>query len=195
MSDTERSDVVHCPECGALVGAGVQKCWLCGASLADLDDVVMAEIVLPHLPHREASRFSYSLGLLITVVTLICVSLGLVSIAPGLGIAFAIFVTPAYIRTAVGVARRNVKGQPMDIGQKILAFGGSLAVMTVIAVAAAVAFFATCFAGFWAAAPVFVYVASAETIVWVLVIAIVIGSIAAGVVGYLLIRRLWPRMD
>ena len=68
-------------------------------------------------------------------------------------------------------------------------------VMTVIAVAAAVTFFATCFAGFWTAAPVLVYVTSAETIVWVLVIAIVIGSISAGVVGYLLIRRLWPRMD
>ena len=71
MSEPERSDVVLCPECDALVGAGVRKCWLCGAALMELDDVVMAEVVLPHLSRREASRFSYSLGLLMTVVSLI----------------------------------------------------------------------------------------------------------------------------
>ena len=39
MSDAKRSIETTCPDCGALVGAGVKKCWLCGAALAELKDV------------------------------------------------------------------------------------------------------------------------------------------------------------
>ena len=196
MSDTGRSDVVLCPECDALVGAGVQKCWLCGAALVEVNDVVMAEVVLPRLPRHEASRFSYSLGLLMTVVTLVCVCLGVFSIAPGLGIVFAIIVTPAFIRTAIGAARREDAGRPMDVGQKILAFGGSLGVMTVIAVTAGITFFATCVVGGFVALfglEVAVPSAGMDVIGWAIVTGLVIGILVGGYVGYRLIRRLWPR--
>ena len=198
MSDTKPSNAVLCPECDALVGAGVDKCWLCGAVLVELDRAAAPRVDLPKLPRHETTRFSYSLGLLMTVVTLVCVSLGLVSIEPGLGIVFAFIVTPALIRTAIGAARRNVAGRPMDITQKMIAFGGSLGVVTVIAVTAGITFFATCFASGFAAAIGFEIAnvfGGYDDLLWGAVVGVVIGIIPAGFVGYFLIRRLWPRKD
>ena len=39
MRGYDRSTETTCPEYGALGGSGVKKCWLCGAALAELEDV------------------------------------------------------------------------------------------------------------------------------------------------------------
>ena len=200
MNDAERSTAAHCPECGALVSEGIQKCWLCGQDLgraaSQTDRDVSSTISTISRARPIAPQFG--LASMMLTVTLICVCLGVGSIAPGLGIFFAIIVTPAFIRTAIGAARRKVEGRPMDVGQKILAFGGSVGVVTVIGVAAAITFFATCYAGGWAALfglATAVPAAELKVIGWAVGTGVVLGSVAAGYVCYRLIRRLWPSRD
>jgi hypothetical protein len=126
-------------------------------------------------------------------VTLVSVCLGVGVMAPGLGIALAVLVTPAFIRTAIGAARRKVEGRPMDVGQKILAFGGSVGVVTVIGVAAGITFFATCWAGFIGGASLGEAAGARgyDPLTWGFYTGVGLGIVAAIFVGYLVSRRFW----
>lgn len=192
MNDAEKLTEKHCPECGAPVGAVEQNCWLCNRSGGSGQEPISPVTVMAR------RKVSFSLGSLMTAMTLICVCLGLFGIAPGLGIGFASVVMPAFIRTARGAARRRVEGQPMDISEKMVTFGGSVGVVTVIGVAAGVTFCATCSAGGWAIILGMEVLFPRSYYDGLLIgfgTGVVLGCIAGGYVGYRLLRKLWPQND
>ncbi|MEX2119906.1 MAG: hypothetical protein WD847_09965 [Pirellulales bacterium] len=78
------------------------------------------------------------------LITLIAVCLGVAAAAPCLGIALAVVVTPALVRTFMASTRRKAQGQRLTMPEKVLAFWGSLGIVVLAGVAAGVAFFATC---------------------------------------------------
>jgi hypothetical protein len=111
---------------------------MCGRVL----NVTQAEVV-SNKP--VGSSVSFSLATLMVLITLVAVGLGLFAIAPGLGVLYCIALVPALVRTAVGVRKRVVTGQPLPFESKFQLFATSLAVSVAAFVAATVAFFATCF--------------------------------------------------
>ena len=130
-------------------------------------------------------------------VTLISVCLGVGVMAPGLGIALAVLVTPAFIGTAMGAARRKVEGRPLDVGQKILAFAGSVGVVMVIGIAAGITFFVTCVVGGVVGANIFPATGMRVGLERMVNIGVPIGTVAAGlvvVVGFFIFfRSLWRK--
>ncbi len=79
--------------------------------------------------------------------------MGVVRIAPGLGIALGVLAIPAALHaTAIAAKRERRSGHPLTVPEKIAAFGVSFAFATWIAfgsfIAAFAAFFVTCTAGF-----------------------------------------------
>lgn len=65
----------------------------------------------------------------------------------GLGVAAVIVAVPAYVRAATRSWRRVAAGQSLSVGDRILHFFGSLAVVAICAIAGGIAFFATCLTG------------------------------------------------
>jgi hypothetical protein len=130
-------------------------------------------------------------------VTLVAVVLGAFRVAPGLGILLVVVVSPAWLRTCLNVMRRKARGRPMSATEKLGLFAGSLGVVTVVGVAAGVAFYATCWAGFGlgAAASGVAHTRGGPDYTWVIwgmFAGVSLGIVAALVVGVFLLRRLWP---
>jgi hypothetical protein len=78
------------------------------------------------------------------IVTVICLSLGLYEIAPGLIVPLVMIVAPALVRVAVASAAQARSGQPASIGSKASTFFASLAIVFLIWIAGVVAFCAAC---------------------------------------------------
>jgi hypothetical protein len=148
------------------------------------------------IPRRAApsaaqhAHFQFGLASLMLTVTLCAVIMGAASIFPGLGIGLAILVTPAFIHTAVTAVRRREHGQRMDPVEKIVFFGGSLGAVVVTLVGAGIAFYATCWAGFFAGAAVGAAAGARdyEPISWGLAAGVLLGIVAGVWVLVLLIR-------
>jgi hypothetical protein len=90
----------------------------------------------------------FTLAGLLSVITLICVCLGLFVASPGLGIFSAIAVLPALIRTVLLARRRKRIGFPISTTDKHEAFFGSLGVvitsLVMLSIVAAATFFFVC---------------------------------------------------
>jgi hypothetical protein len=136
------------------------------------------------------AHLQFSLASLMLAMTLCAVILGAATIEPGLGIALAVLATPAFVHTAVTAARRRERGQRMSPTEKLAFFGGSLGAVVAVIVAAGIAFYATCWVGFFAGAAVGEGVGAKgyDSIGWGLVTGVILGSVAGLVVLVLLIR-------
>ena len=178
-------EVVRCGECGATNPATSNVCWLCQRPFV-AGPRPEAPVAEPAKPLAVTQR-TFGLSSLMLLIALIAVCLGVMREVPGLGIALAVVATPALLRTIRTVARREARGRPMDVAEMIGAFFGSVAVVTTIGVAAGAVFTGTCF-------PVGLVAFTANNAALV-ILAFVLGFVAAGFVGYFLIRRLWPRKD
>jgi hypothetical protein len=149
MNEPERVDAAYCPECAALVGVGVPRCWLCGWR-RDGAQASTPPVIIPSLvPRRPTDRpFSYSLESLLLLVTLVAVGLGAIVNFPGIGIVVAILMAPAFVRTAMVIRRRDEIGRPVTRWQRVGLFFGSFATAIVILVLVVVAsvgtFFTVC---------------------------------------------------
>ena len=152
MATAERT---ICGDCRAENLPGRRVCWLCHKpippplpplgtplSLGGTSELVPALEVPPGLPVGSRPRFT--LNSLMLLVTLVAVCFGVFRVAPGLAILLLIVVAPALFRTFVSGARRKQRGEQVSIGDKVLAFAGSLGIMLLIAMAAGVSFFTTC---------------------------------------------------
>jgi hypothetical protein len=137
-SGTNVQKVVQCPECGAANDEGRSKCWLCGA------EVAAGKWSAPSAAHVPPQ---FGLSSLLLIMTLICVCLGLVSIAPGLIVPLVVLVVPALVRTMSASKRWTRQGKQMTIGEKFGAFFTSLGIVYLITVAGQIAFAAACLAG------------------------------------------------
>lgn len=200
MSESRASADWNCPDCGARLDPATTECWLCHRKVA-LGEGRAA----PRFPFREEgptartaeehAHFQFSLASLMLLVTLTAVMMGVSVMAPGLGIALAVLVTPAFIHTAVTAARRRSRGQPMAPLDKIAFFGGSLGAVVVTLAAAGTAFYATCWAGFLAGAAGSQALGSKgyDDIGWGLLVGVILGAIV-GIAVLVLVIRVFVRM-
>ncbi len=157
MNDTKpSSDDSHCPECGAVVGQGVVRCWLCGWQRdGDSASVSTQSVAPPVTPRPVDHGFSFSLETLMLVMTLSAVGMGAIVLFPGVGIILAIMLLPAFIRTAKVVRRRAEQGRAVGLWPRVALFFGSfttaLVIIVVVSVASVGTFCGLCL-GFYAVA-------------------------------------------
>lgn len=182
----ESSDprMVVCPSCGGDNLARFDRCFLCDQPLAPANVGSDNPYAAPP-PELKLSSRTFTLGSLMLVIALIAVCLGVLVEFPGLGILLALAASFALVRTLAEVSRSKALGRPFDRKAKIILFLGSLGVVTLIGLGSVIAFVVTCF-------PLGFASFSANSTVG-LFIAVGAGIVAAGVSGFYLIRRLWPR--
>jgi len=159
---------IACPACQAELG-NQRICWLCRHVLTDaeveqqrnpythpLATAIAAEsgpaeplvsIENPYLPPPPVgdSRVSGPIEWIL-IGGLILVLIFLIAAAPGLGILVAIVTTPALVRTAVVVSRKQRHGAVVSVGEKSVVFFASMAAVVTASVAAGAAFAITCVA-------------------------------------------------
>jgi hypothetical protein len=152
MTDGTTDKVVQCPECGADNDERRAKCWLCGANVAA--GVAASDSAAPGTAHAPPQ---FGLSSLFLILTLVCVCLGLISIAPGLIVLLLVIVVPALIRTFSASDQWTRRGAQMTTVEKFAAFFTSLGIVLLIWVAGIIAlftaFFIICVAGAGGGAP------------------------------------------
>jgi hypothetical protein len=173
---------VQCPECGAANEEGRSKCWLCGT------EVAAGQRAAPLTAHAPPQ---FGLSSLFLIMTLICVCLGLVSIAPGLIVPLVVVVVPALVRTMSASKSWTRRGKQMTIGDKFGAFFTSLGIVILIVVAGNIAFLAACLAGVGVItiAPIGNRMDSA---MWIVIVFSAIGAIGALILMVWLFRKTLP---
>jgi len=138
-----------CPDCGAPFPEVGISCWLCGWKLGDpvgvLPWVKPPSKENPYTspappPDRGDLKWTFSLSTLFLWTALVAVVMGVVRIAPGLGIMLGIISFPAAILTiSVASYRKRRSGRALTVPEKILAFVESFALFFLIATAVVVA--------------------------------------------------------
>jgi hypothetical protein len=119
-------------------------------------------------------------------VTLISVVCGVISIAPGVGIALGLILLPVLAQTAILTHREEELGHALRPGDKIMLFFGSLGLVAIAGVAAAIAFGITCFVGGWGGVVAFGTFGPGgyEVIGWGVAVGLILGTLAGVYVGY-----------
>jgi hypothetical protein len=159
-------------------------------------------------PKPRPARFSspgetvggFSLASLMMFVTLLCVVLGMSTIAPGVGIPLGIMLLVVWLRTAAVARRRAARGLAITRAEKLqlflASFGSTLSLLAVVCLAGCAAFFAACFACAmtWAGLEGVVDERAASVFAWI-VYGIVALAIAVPTIWWLVkvIRRRWRR--
>ena len=195
----------RCQSCGATISIAADKCWLCGVPLATgeaTSSEPAANFPVEGKPTATGSgaiapvpaHFQFGLASLMLTMTLISVCLGVASQSPEVGIGLIVLATPAFLRTVIGARRRRRQGRPLGMPEKIMAFLGSLGLVTATAVASGVAFYATCWVGVFGGMAVGKASGARgyDTVAWGLFTGVIVGAIAGIALGVFLIRRFWP---
>jgi hypothetical protein len=136
----------HCPQCGAELWKGDQRCWLCSRQIGES---AAQKSFAPLRPSTGNQAWQFSLGSLFVVMTIVAVGCGLFATLPGLGILFAIFAVPAGIRTVMDATKHQEHGAPLGPVGKLASFLVSLLVIIAAVVAGGIAGLGMCYAGTW----------------------------------------------
>ncbi|REK12044.1 MAG: hypothetical protein DWQ37_13605 [Planctomycetota bacterium] len=181
MSEPVSAHELSCPYCGARNERSEARCWLCRQPLS-----VEAAENQPILAEAVDARPQFALSSLLLVMTLICISLGLVAAAPGLIVPLVIIVIPALIRS---VAASRAAGGQISVGGRIANFVVSLGIVVAIWMAGLVALFAAfmliCFGA--------ISSQGGRGTEQAIVVFAVVGLIGAGVTMIWLYYVTWPR--
>lgn len=130
-----------CSHCGASSPADAFVCSSCQKPLRTTDDELN-----PYAPPKalESRGVSPTLGatVLIGLAALVC---GGVAIAdPYSGIVVAVWVVPSVVRTLIVMGRKRAAGRPLSVPEMVVSVVGSLMLMVLVLVAAAIAFAVIC---------------------------------------------------
>ncbi len=136
MTEPTNSSEISCPYCGALNARWDGNCWLCKQTI-NLNPAIADE---PILAEPVDVKPQFGLSTLLLIVTLFCLCLGLIAIAPGLIVPIVVIVVPALIRTSVA---SRVSGQTSTV-DKVASFSASLGIVVLIWIAGLIAFGAAC---------------------------------------------------
>ena len=139
MSHTPSTDSARCSDCGAPLNRGESECWLCRRARQAND--------APSSPFAVAERKTagqFSLATVFLIITLIAVCLGTLRLAPGVGVLLMIVAAPALIRTCIVGVREKRGGHSLSIGEKLIAFLASSAIIILVGVAGFIAFQIAC---------------------------------------------------
>jgi hypothetical protein len=165
-----------CPKCGRKLDTEGELCSACAVPAGN-------PYASPVSSGPVAPR-GFSLRLLFGVITVLCVAMAVGIVAPGLGIAIGVVVTPALVRASVVIKRLREEGVPLIFEDRVFALLKSAGLAFVTALAAAGAFCCVC-------APLGL-VASLLAPNWLIYVAFGVGAIAGIAVWILVFRRYWP---
>ena len=148
IQDSPSATEISCPNCGARLPAGLTVCWLCFAPLESKKNQGVLDQFRSGTNIKNASAGAtggFSLASLMMFVTLLCVVLGVFTIAPGLGVPLAIVAFVTWLRTVSVVKSRAVNRLVVDVREyQFLIFVRSVAftllVLALVGVAAVAAF-------------------------------------------------------
>lgn len=176
---------IDCPHCQAQNDRRAARCGHCGESLVIVNENPYAA---PGSTDRLAGApGTFHIGSLMLLIALVAFCLALLVTTPGVGVLAILGLTPASIRTALGVLRRKRQHAPLQWPETVALFFGSLGVVLVIEFGVVTSFVATCLPigliSFGGNSPIGIF------------IAVGVGLTAAGFAGYHLIRRFWPWRD
>lgn len=140
MSATQRHESGarerRCSRCDAPIRAGSQRCWLCGAAV-DRNETKPAAASASVYPSSAAERRGqFSLASLMMLVTLVCVALGVSTIAMGIGIPLGLILLVVWLPTAIWALPRKARPKASTVLGTI---GAVMLTIGVVAVVAAVA--------------------------------------------------------
>lgn len=133
----------HCPHCGAIVTTEAKFCWLCGDALpaaGTSTGVTPATLV----PAALSAPFEFRLSSMMLVGAMIAVLMGVMLLAPGLGIVASIFLLPAFLRTLDVSVRKRFRGEPFSPREKAWVFGSTILIVLVVLVAVAISLMVIC---------------------------------------------------
>jgi hypothetical protein len=143
-----------CPDCGTPFPDAATSCWLCGWKFGDPVGIRPKQegpssLIPSASPNRGDLKWTFSLSTLFLWTALMAVVMGVVRIAPGLGIALGILSIPAALHsTAIAAKRERRPGHALTVPEKIEAFFMSFALVVLFACGSALAafgaFFVTC---------------------------------------------------
>ncbi|HEY2154691.1 MAG TPA: hypothetical protein VGH33_03610 [Isosphaeraceae bacterium] len=163
--------VVNCPHCAAVNPSHEVLCRACAKDLTVY--IGPAE----RLPHR------FGVGSLMLLVGSVGVGLGLFRALPVLGAGVLLLIPPALIRTMAAVSQRAGDGRPMGGDERMVTFFHSIGVTLGLLVCSLLTF-------------AIVMMPAASLTAGAghrgMVITLGLAGTAAGFVGWLLLRRLWP---
>jgi hypothetical protein len=137
MSTSPESREIRCPQCAAVNLQWDGKCWLCGNPLSGAESQATTTAV----PQIAEVKPQFGLSTLLLVVTIVCICLGLVAIAPGLIVPLVAIVAPALVRSAV--ATRRYEGAA-SLSHKVSTFAVSLALVVLIWIAGLISLGVAC---------------------------------------------------
>jgi hypothetical protein len=187
MPADSSSKVSRCATCRATQLPGAERCWLCGEPVSGSAEGT-ATGVSPTAVQQPASvpAASFSLSTLMLFVTLVSVVCGVISIAPGVGIALGLILLPVLAQTAILAHREEELGHALRPGDKIMLFFGSLGLVAIAGIAAAIAFGVTCFVGGWGGVAAFSAFGSGgyDDVGWGVAVGFILGTLAGVYVGY-----------
>jgi len=127
----------RCPHCFAqLYALGARECWMCGGPLTPKEGVVEQVVLRASTGRRRGLH-------LVCVLVFVLVFLGLVILAPLLGILLAILVVSGLLRVVAVAARRRKEGRPMTRREEMATFLCALAVILAVGTAMVGAWVAT----------------------------------------------------
>lgn len=188
---TAASELAVCKDCGATNDANAPECWLCHQALPSPETSASVTRDISLLKTNNSDP-RISVACLLSLMALVVIGVGLED--PGLGIALAVVLTPAVVRTLLISRNESRRGRPQSVPGLLAAMLGSLFVVVTIGVAAAATFFCVCFAGFFGG--VFVsepFSKDYEPLGIGMLVGGGLGVVAGICVAYILIRRLWPK--
>jgi hypothetical protein len=194
-SDRSSISDLRCAHCGAGVSSSARNCWLCHAPVAaanNQNNLANADSKLEQVAASSEPAGGFSLAALMMFVTLMCVVLGVSTIAPGIGIPFGVILLVVWLRTAAVAQRRRQRGMTVTRSDMLDAFFRSAAMAVILLIVTCVAGCAAFFAACLACAGV--YETGGEGLGWT-VFVIVAAAIAVPVLVWIgrLIHRRWRR--
>lgn len=174
-----------CPQCGQPLAPGAESCAACGRDEAN-------PFISPAAPLDQPAPRGFSLQLLFAVVTVICISLAVGVLLPGLGVILGLVFVPAVIRASVAIKRKQEAGRLKDRDSELVAaFFASAGITFVVWLASAVAFTIVCFPLGLVAIGVNNGRNSMATVVEFC--AFGLGGLAGLIVFFWLMKRRWPQ--
>jgi hypothetical protein len=188
-----------CPHCSFAYRSRQGRCWLCGEPLPPIDQAPLAvpresppldaEIVEnPYAapPAGVVGGWTFGLSSLFLIVTLAAVCLGVIGLAPGLGVPLLVVAVLALVRT-LAVSRRQADAHGLTTGEKIAAFVGSAGIVILILIASGIAFLTACWVSCFGAS----VVSTGDQVA--VMVGLVVGVAAALVLTVVLFRATWPK--
>ncbi len=138
---SEPLDAEVCSQCGATQERPLEKCWLCGAAISSLSSPDVSVSTAPKKQPYQA--YSFSLFMLLLIMTLASVCMGLIITSPGLGVLVCVLLVPVLVRTVRVVRHRETVGEPVSNAEKVRLFLASFGVASSLVVVISIAILAS----------------------------------------------------